>query len=95
MSKINDGDAAFPTARVTLNGETAIEGVECYGPGMSLRQWYAGQALAAFGASFLNSGWHNPNDYQIGEVARGAFRIADAMLAASALPSNQEQEKRG
>ena len=46
-----------------------------------LRDMFAGQALAALGASFLGGGWHNPNKYQIEVIASGAYSIADAMMA--------------
>ena len=36
---------AFPTARVTINGISETDGLECYGPGMTLRDWFAGMAL--------------------------------------------------
>ena len=44
--------------------------------GMSLRDWFAGQALAG-GISGDNS-----EDYTIDEMAFDAYRIADAMIAA-------------
>ena len=46
--------------------------------GMSLRDWFAGQALVAAGAS-------GPRDDEVndlaGAIARSAYQIADAMLA--------------
>lgn len=54
------------------------EGGEFVEPGMSLRDWFAGQALAAVigvRATSSHDGW---NDM----VAKAAYRIADAMIEA-------------
>lgn len=73
---MNDGGAAFP---------------ECFGrefyevkpaPGMSLRDYFAGQALIAI-ANLYNSG--NPK-WDYAERARSAYAQADAMLAARDAP---------
>lgn len=69
MSK-RDGGPAFPQA---LGVDKEFVGSE----GMSLRDYFAGQALAGFLASF---GGHT--DAPPGEpAARRAFQYADAMLA--------------
>lgn len=62
---INDGGPAFPVPqyRNTL-------------PGMSLRDWFAGQALAGIMAN-ADNGWADHN-----ELSNTAFIYADAMLAA-------------
>ena len=66
MSK-NDGGPAFPTTG--------------FNPGMSLRDWFAGQALAGWLASFSSSMQH-PVDLGQGQaVAEKAYMMADAMLA--------------
>lgn len=64
--KENDGGPAFP----------------CIGhdwDGMTLRDWFAGQAMAAFIAS---------NDHEAGDritdIPEYAYNVADAMLAARA-----------
>lgn len=57
--------------------------------GMSLREWFAGQALAATLQAFTGNGWHNPNDYQIEHFAKTAWRCADAMLAERAKREEQ------
>lgn len=86
--KIDDGGPVFPGKRFEQIGVDDTGGVThpVYGEveytGISVRDYIAGQALAAFGAAFLASGWHNPNDYQIGVMVDGAYRTADAMLAA-------------
>jgi hypothetical protein len=71
MSKINDGGTAFPVIPpVDETGRTAV-GYPYPDPGMSLRDWFAGQAL------------HIPE--LRGEtpqrVADWAYSLADAMLA--------------
>jgi hypothetical protein len=65
---MNDGGPAFPQEIVPAGRD--------FHEGMSLRQWYAGVALAA-----LN--WTNLpiEDHFAKEVARSAFMIADAMIA--------------
>ena len=75
--KIDDGGPAFQAFR-----QHALGRVEEIHPGLTVRDWFAGQALAALGAAFLDGGWHNPNDYQIGVMVKGAYRAADAMIAA-------------
>lgn len=59
-----DGGAAFPVA--TIDGFSQ--------DGMSLRDWFAGQALAGMMA---RHGITSPDD-----VAQASYRIADAMIAA-------------
>ena len=66
MSKIKDGGQAFPTGNPTHGGHE----------GMTLRQWYAGQALAG-------SNWDKTGLDEKG-VAELCFVIADAMLAEGA-----------
>lgn len=51
-------------------------GQQVYATGMTLRDWFAGQALAGICA---NPDWH-PTDVQ--SVARDAYAHADAMIAA-------------
>lgn len=72
----NTGGAAFP-----MTGYTDPNGNITYPEfGMSLRDWFAGQALAAFGA------W-SPAPYTFTQEAadrvraKRAYEIADAMLA--------------
>lgn len=67
-SNINDGGFAFP-----LHVADGSDGF--WSNGMSLRDWFAGQALAGLLARGVDAGipW--------GVLAEGAYRIADAMLA--------------
>ena len=68
MSK-PDGGPAFPRT----SDEDAIDERYHGCPGMSLRQWYAGQALIAGGPP--------PQGMSAYDVAARAFYIADAMIA--------------
>lgn len=62
-SKLSDGGAAFPTDNIFG------------GRGMSLRDWFAGQALEFCLREFGG----NPDDGK--QFAEAAYQIADAMLA--------------
>ena len=79
---INDGGPAYP--------HDQNSGQWC--PGMTLRQWYAGQALAGLAGVFVKSTKDKENIYdqadtdyyQAGgadESAEIAFALADAMIA--------------
>lgn len=69
---IDNGGPAFPIPEQQFSDGVTI--VSSQGaPGMSLRDWFAGQALA------------NPyttHESEPGRIARWAYQIADAMLAA-------------
>jgi hypothetical protein len=70
MSKeINDGGPAFPCEGGEQSGLYAALG-------MSLRDWFAGQAVAGVGGF----GYGSPTDSK--GIAKGAYEIADAMLKA-------------
>lgn len=75
-NKIDDGGPAFPGAADTAEGHQMRE------YGMSLRDWFAGQALAGILAGgFANTIPHD--DISGGSQAAGfAYMYADAMLAA-------------
>ena len=72
MSAPNDGGSAFPHP-----GYHGIDGkfVDVPHQGMTLRDWFAGQALAGFCANSVGIGNWSPEG-----IAQDAFRIADAML---------------
>ena len=73
--KENDGGPAFPGAAETLEGHQLRE------YGMSLRDWFAGQALAG---QIASPNWP-PCPLPAGEeesAAHWAYSFADAMLAA-------------
>ena len=67
---INDGGPAFPYAFEHNDGERGG-----FAPGMSLRDWFAGQALAAMTVAPDYS--KGPCNY---EMAERAYIIADRML---------------
>ena len=73
---INEGGPAFAQPfEVGVNGRRDFASDFGYG-GMSLRDWFAGQALAGLLAC---AGW--PGASQLGRQARDAYRLADAMVA--------------
>jgi hypothetical protein len=73
MSKVDDGGSAFP---IPAYEEGTLAGRFSSGhppqPGMSIRDWFAGQALAGLLAS--------PHTSKIDKLPELAFCIADAML---------------
>jgi hypothetical protein len=88
--KIEDGGLAFPGKRmeeigfVNIGGDIEKTFAEAEHPGMSLRDWFAGQAIPAIirqCASDLNyrDGAETAEQY----FARKAYEVADAMIAAS------------
>jgi hypothetical protein len=67
---VDDVTAAFPKAYYP----TELSDAPAYRPGMTLRDWFAGQALAGLLA--------NPDEQaKYGHPARDAYQIADSMLA--------------
>ena len=83
-TKINDGGPAFPTQHMA-NASTVN--------GMTLRDWFAGQALAGMlvNGFMPTQAFQNFSDSQgvPYDYTKGAYDIADAMLAARA--ANQER----
>lgn len=72
MSKVEDGGPAFPQ-HVAISPSGDVYGSNYYGEGLSLRDWFAGQALS-------NEYTQSENDPD--KIAEWAYQIADAMLAA-------------
>lgn len=72
LDKVDDGGAAFPEARVA--GEHGDYWTE-HTPGMTLRDYFAGQALIA---TYMN-GFGGPSDQNRAILC---YQMADAMLAA-------------
>ena len=70
-----DGGPAFPSAGTGReHGETARY------RGMTLRDWFAGQALAGWLASYGPDTKHPFHSETLGDTAREAYVMADAML---------------
>lgn len=67
MSERDDGGPAFPRP---YSEDGAAQG------GMSLRDWFAGQALAGHCAAAENG-----DDTTWGDLARWSYKTADALLA--------------
>jgi hypothetical protein len=78
MSEIKDGGPAFPRAATFIDA-TDSPGGDYYEPvdGMSLRDYFAGQALAGICGDGIPGGHHAPK-----LTAFDAYQYADAMLAA-------------
>lgn len=71
MSINNDGGPAFPNSVPRWDGTGFPEG-------MSLRDWFAGQALAVLANADLRPG----SDAEVAHLAMRLYRVADAMLVA-------------
>jgi hypothetical protein len=78
MSAANDGGFAFPQHE-TKNGNVVPDEYGGYG-GMSLRDWFAGQAQNMVSVPIEDDDWAY-NAEQAEKVARWAYLMADAMLA--------------
>lgn len=74
MNKI-ENQSAFPVL------ERGGNGLDCTDPGMALRDWFAGQALAGYMCGFQRE--EKPGDFAAA-IAGEVYHIADAMLAVRA-----------
>lgn len=72
MTKPNDGGPAFPFQA------TDVSNMHMQTSGMTLREWYAGQALVGELA-----GWRSSTEGREFDIARRCFAIADAMIDVS------------
>jgi hypothetical protein len=76
MSEINTGGPAFPAAVTVSASGDVYHGFD----GMTLRDWFAGQALAGICA---NPAWNDTFHKSVSAPsAEAAYSMADAMLAA-------------
>ena len=83
-TKINDGGPAFPVAGHCVDASGAYCGDVVNSKGLSLRDWFAGQALPQIHVSLriaIDNGTVRNCDFEE-LVAASAYIIADAMLAA-------------
>jgi hypothetical protein len=83
--KTDDGGPAFPLAAHAFPYEREHDDIEPTHLGMTLRDYFAGQAMTAIGRTYVVSG----EDDMLGkpsfnEEARRCYEWADAMLAARA-----------
>ena len=67
----NDGGPAFPVMWQDRGGMVAV-------PGMTLRDWFAGQALVGL----LSGQYKEQSHHNLTEIPAEAYLIADAMLEA-------------
>lgn len=76
---INDGGPAFPRPSGPAQEDINTSAHE----GMTLRDWFAGQALAGMAASnYYQNVVRNSNDNTLrGSIARFAYSLADDMIA--------------
>lgn len=78
MTDRTDGGAAFPSPPTFVPAEGGVVAASHGSGGMTLRDWFAGQALNAMIATRLAG--LRPDD--LAPFARDSYLIADAMLAA-------------
>jgi hypothetical protein len=83
MTEGNDGGPAFPAQRATeVTDMTGVaHPVMADYPGMSLRDWFAGQALAGILAGRFADTIPHDDVNGGGDAAFYAFQYADAMLS--------------
>ena len=72
-NKIEDGGPAFPFGQVSETTGQPINGF--FNPGMSLRDWFAGQVVAGLCAN------SRLEQSKCASLVLGAYEYADAMLA--------------
>jgi hypothetical protein len=78
MSEPQDGGPAFPGQQDYTNGEWN----QTWEPGMSLRDWFAGQALAGICSAYFNGRMSFKEGENVHDsIASGCGMIADAMIA--------------
>lgn len=80
MTVQNDGGPAFPGKKL-VSTMTAYKETQ-HLSGMSLRDWFAGQALAATLSWDFGNEWGKEGRDHKHRAARSAYAIADAMLVA-------------
>jgi len=80
MTKPNDGGPAFPIQAVCTADGNPVESMQ---PGMSLRDYFAAQALIGVMASYNSSGYDPKHPNIVPQVAEISFMLADAMIKRS------------
>ncbi len=85
MTEPRDDAPAFPFTA----------GQQVYATGLTKREWYAGQALAALDLrSVVEEFRAAPHDHETWQAmaASLSFQVADAMIAAAALPPPAQED---
>lgn len=77
-----NGGPAFPVARVSINAVDVQDGAETYSGGMSLRDYFAANAMAAMVGAFHPFRVDGKIADGCEAYALGAYQFADAMLKA-------------
>jgi hypothetical protein len=84
----HNGGPAFPSGKSESPG---YENSLPYYEGMTLRDWFAGQALAQIGNEYIGRGQVTTQAQEHSmTLAAHAYNIADAMLAARKESTNQK-----
>lgn len=76
MSKINDGGPAYPVQSIY------VEDQDTNSRGMTLRDYFAGQALAGWLASYSPEMSHPVGRNKAADIADLSYEMADEMLNA-------------
>lgn len=79
---IGDGGPAFPRPTGMFENEYGAKFPEPGDPGMSLRDWFAGQALAGTIASYAHPTSAGSMTVPSRRLAEYAYTLADAMIEA-------------
>jgi hypothetical protein len=80
MNDTNTGGPAFPTARVNINGVDEQDGIQAFGAGMTLRDYFAAKALQGYMVGLKPAQDIGPGMQD--RIAEGMYSMADAMLKA-------------
>ena len=76
----NDGGPAFPISHPGITPKNEIAASQMIG--MTLRDYFAGQALMGYLAGRNNNQSENPSNFQALKASIDCYGYADAMLAA-------------
>ena len=77
VKQINDGGPAFPN----MDSGELDKAPVLVSTGMSLRDWFAGQAIVGWMATYSHSNGPEANVRDIPDFAKTAYVIADALIA--------------
>ena len=78
MSALDDGGPAYPSGKSEKAG---YENTLPYHEGMTLRDWFAGQALPSCFSAPCPPAWTSGSAEHRSQSAAAAYLMADAMLA--------------